>query len=454
LDTAIPRRSFLKLALAAAVPLVEGRASADGRRDRPILVIGAGVAGLAAASRLHAAGRCVVVLEARDRIGGRVWTDRSMGFPMEMGATWIEGARGNPITAIARQHGLRTHVGTLDEEAAFDHDGRRLAGAEIAELEEAQEELTDAVEAFAERQPADVSIGDGVRRVLDGARLSPRDRRAVDWMMSSIEVEASGSVDTMSTWCADEDDAFPGDDLVIQDGYDRIPAALATGLDVRLGQRVLRIEHGAEGVLVITDRGEFNGEAAIVTLPLGVLQSGAVQFAPALPRRKRAAIRRLGMGVVNKVVMKFPRAFAEGDPLVLAYMSSIRGEFPEFLNLMHHPDAPILVGFVAADMAKRLEQRTDREIVDRALAVVRRMYGRAVPDPSDVRVTRWGSDPFSCGAYSYTPAGAGMEDYDELARPVGDRLLFAGEATNRRYPATVHGAYLSGVREADRVLDM
>ena len=273
-------------------------------------------------------------------------------------------------------------------------------------------------------------------------------------MMSSLEVEASGSADRMSAWYADEDDAFPGEDLVLQDGYDRVPAALAQGLDVRLGHRVLRIEHGAEGVRVITDRGDFDGDAAIVTLPLGVLQSGAVHFAPDLPRRKQAAIRRLGMGLVNKVVMEFPRAFAEGDPIVLGYMSSIRGEFPEFLNLMNHPGAPILVGFVAADMAKGLEPRPDREVVDRALAVVRRMYGASVPEPSNVRVTRWGSDPFSRGSYSYVPAGAGMDNYDELARPVGDRLLFAGEATNRRYPATVHGAYLSGVREAERVLDL
>jgi monoamine oxidase len=96
----------------------------------------------------------------------------------------------------------------------------------------------------------------------------------------------------------------------------------------------------------------------------------------------------------------------------------------------------------------------DKEIVAEAMATLRRIYGEAIPDPAAWLITRWAADPFAGGSYSYTPVGADSEDYEQMAAPVGDRLFFAGEATHREHSATVHGAFLSGLREAQRIRNL
>ncbi|HEX7448803.1 MAG TPA: FAD-dependent oxidoreductase, partial [Pirellulales bacterium] len=210
--------------------------------------------------------------------------------------------------------------------------------------------------------------------------------------------------------------------------------------------------HDAQGVRIETSLDEFAADRAIVTLPLGVLKAGQVEFSPALPPKKLAAIERLGMGLMNKVVLQYAERFWPAEAEVLGFASRTPGMFPQFLNLFAATGMPLLVAVVAGDYARALEPLSDEQVVARAQYALRSMFAsRTVPEPTAFRVTRWGSDPWTRGSYSYVPVAASGEDYETLAEPVGERLFFAGEATNREFPSTAHGAYLSGLREAARI---
>ncbi|MSO79757.1 MAG: hypothetical protein EXQ79_09160 [Acidimicrobiia bacterium] len=150
---------------------------------------------------------------------------------------------------------------------------------------------------------------------------------------------------------------------------------LGDGLDIRLGHVARTIEWGTEGVRVLTDQGMFPAAHAIVTLPLGVLKSGAVSFAPALPRAKQRAIARLGSGVLDKLWLRFPRVFWDADVDVIGYVSPTKGQWCEWYDLSRHTGEPVLLGFNAATYARELERRSDAKVVADAMGVLRTIYG-------------------------------------------------------------------------------
>jgi monoamine oxidase len=226
---------------------------------------------------------------------------------------------------------------------------------------------------------------------------------------------------------------------------------MAIGLDIRLEHPVQTVDYEKACVRVQCDQAAFEAEYAIVTVPLGVLKAGAIEFLPALSTDKQAAIQRLGMGVLNKVVLRFPKVFWEKQAAVIGYIPKKKGEWVEFFNFYPVTGQPILVGFNAGSYAQTLEGWTDEKIVAAGMQTLRTLYGAKIPDPLQYSITRWKSDPFAQGAYSFLATHSSDEDYDILAKSVSDRLFFAGEATSRQYAATVHGALLSGWREADRI---
>ncbi len=232
-------------------------------------------------------------------------------------------------------------------------------------------------------------------------------------------------------------------------GYDRLLASLAQGLDVRLGTVALRVRHGASGVTVETSRGTFAASKLVVTLPVGVLRSGALEFEPALPEEKQAAIAQIGVGDFEKVVMLFDEAFWPATPHGFGFASTASGTLPLWLNVQAVADTPALVAMSSGHVARELSAMSDHAVAERAVAQMRAMFGAASKGPRAILRTRWHDDPFARGAYSYP----GPHDLDAaisaLASPVDGRLLFAGEATDRAWYSFAHGAYLSGVRAAN-----
>jgi len=178
-----------------------------------------------------------------------------------------------------------------------------------------------------------------------------------------------------------------------------------------------------------------------------------LEFAPPLPDRKRVSIDRLAMGTLEKVVLRFGDAFWRRPGRTnLVYLSQEPGEFPFFADLTPYTGEPILACLYCGDFADRAAAMSDNELIDRAAAVVGEISGVTGRQPTDGRVTRWRADPFALGAYSYLPVGSSGADLENLAEPVGSRLLFAGEATSAIYSGYVHGGIVSGAREAARLI--
>lgn len=418
-----------------------------------ILIIGAGVAGLSAARQLQQHGFQVTILEGRDRIGGRTWTDDSLGVPVDLGASWIHGVTGNPITELAHTYHIPTRHTDYDHVYLYDHQGTPLPHAGFLRMKQQRQALVDAITSLPPTMPADISLGEALRQVLAAHPLPSAAYPALRYGLRILwEHEDAADLDDLSWRHSQDFDTFSREDHILPGGYGQLVTALAAGLDIRLNQVVHHITVHAQGVVVATSQGVFHGNRVICTLPLGVLQSGQVAFTPPLPPAKQAAIHRLGMGLLDKVILSFPHQFWPAEPLQLGYLAAGDDTFDDFLNLALFTGRPLLLAFTSGRFAQSLEVQPDAQIIDGVMIVLRRLFGRAIPHPDAWLITRWRNDPFARGSYSYVPVGATPEDFDALAAPVAARLFFAGEATHRRCYATVHGAYLTGQREAERIL--
>ncbi len=416
-----------------------------------VIVVGAGMAGLAAGRALADAGAEVVVLEARDRIGGRVHVDGRLGVPVDLGASWIHGIEGNPMTALAARAGVRTRA-TDYMDAALMHRGVRVAEGELREVGETLEGLLGELLARAEGAGEAVSFGDAIRQVCARTPQEGWRREALAWAISTQVMVHGADMDALSLKYTETDETLAGGDVLLLDTYQPIVAALADGLDVRLEQRVTAIGWERRPARVETEAGRFEADVVVVTLPLGVLKAASVTWSPELPARKRLAIERLGMGLLDKVVLRYAAPFWPLDKDMLGAMAGVNGGFPSFLNLQKLAGEPIVVGFHGGASARALEDAPDEVVAGRAHAVLCEALGTEAPPPTGFLVTRWGRDPFALGSYSHVPVGATDEDYDALAASVGGRLFFAGEATSRRWRTTAHGAYQSGIDAAAAVL--
>ena len=418
-----------------------------------VLVLGAGIAGLAAAQALTEQGRSVIILEARNRVGGRMWTDSSLGVPLDLGASWIHGVNGNPITKLAKQFGVKT-VPTDDENSImFNADGSEYSDVEWEETESLFEEIYEEVALMQEETENDTSLQDAFDAVLSEYDLSDEQMRRLNYYAYlGTSLEYGADMNDLSLWEWDQDEEFGGEEVIFPGGYNQITNGLAKGLDIRLETVVKTIRYGDDGVVVETTAGDFVADQAVVTFPLGVLKQASVKFEPPLPESKQLAIQKLAMGVLNKVYLRFPEVFWDENVETISYLGDVLGEWSDWLSFVPFTGEPVLMAFHGGDKGFALENLSDDVIVAGAMKTLQVMFGESVPEPIGVLITRWGKDPFALGAYSHIPPFASGEDYDALFEPVDDKLYFAGEATSREYPSTVHGAYLSGLAAAREML--
>lgn len=417
-----------------------------------VLVLGAGMAGLGAARVLADGGAKVTVIEARDRIGGRthtshIWPD----LPVDLGASWIHGVTGNPLTVLADQIGAARTLSPYDRWATFDATGRLL---DVSDLETRTFALMDKARDLVDDHDRDTSLKDAIEGLPDWAALAPEDRRVMRMILNTrIEHDYSGDWSRLSAWYFDDDADFVGGDVVLNKGFGPLVAHLSGGLDIRLGETVQGISPLSGGVRVTTTTGAHGADHVIVTLPLGVLKSGAIRFGQPLARARQRAIDRLEMGLLNKCWLRFDRMFWPPEPDMINFVGPEAGLWAEWMNGFPSTGQPLIVGFNGGGVADAVEALDDRATTASAMEALRAMFGTSIPDPVAAQISRWRQDRFSCGAYSIIPVGASGKDRGAL---IGSdwqgRLHFAGEACAQDFPATAHGALITGRKAATDIL--
>lgn len=451
--TYLSRRDFLRAALIASGGLIlqpKLSLSAQANSSADVLIIGAGIAGLAAARRLADEGYSVIVLEARNRIGGRVWTNNDLGIPLDMGASWIEGIDGNPLMEIANANNIETQPTDEDSVIVYDTDGSELSDEKEAYMDELDEAIDEAADGLSEETDEDIPLSAAVAQVAE--ELDEEDMILLNFVSSdNILMNYAADAEDLSILYYDEEKEESGGDVLFPGGYVQIANVLAAGLDIRLEHIVDHIDY-SDGVEVSTDHGTFTADYAIVTLPLGVLKRGSVTFDPPLPEDKQGAIDRLGMGLMNKLFLRFSDVFWDADYEMFDYVSE-DGRWQSWYDFSNVVDEPVLLGFNAGRRGLEVESLSDEDTVADAMRTLRIIFPDA-PDPIDWVLSRWASDPFAGGSYSYARVGSTPEDYDTLAETVDEVLLFAGEATERLASAGVDGALMSGLRAAEELLSL
>ena len=431
-----------------------------------VLVVGAGAAGLAAAREISSRGVAVTVLEARNRIGGRIATERdpSWAVPIELGPEFIHGRPEETLELVRR-------AGLLAVRLVDVHWKRSGSGwKEIRDFWAAADRITSKLpdrgrdrtvaEYIAAHRALRPKQRELLRSLVEGYDASPADRVSVQ----SISTKGS------EPECHDQ--------LRILDGHDRLVARLASECgehaSVQLGVPAREVRWRKGAVEIKTEGGaggeRYSARAAVLTLPVGVWNApagaeGSLRLVPEI-RSKREALAKMGMGTVVKIMLRFREPFwrtARNAPK----RGAPRGETPR-LGFLHTPgtdfpvwwsaepvDAPVLTGWAGGPAAGAFAGCSQDEVAGRAVSAIAGALGetprRVASQLEAWRMHDWQADPFTRGAYAYLAPG-GVEARESLSRPVAGTLFFAGEVTEAQQAGTVAGAIASGRRAGREVL--
>jgi len=410
-----------------------------------LIVIGAGAAGLAAAAALVREGHSVLILEARDRVGGRCWTRRMPGLdiPVELGAEFIHGE-------AASTHALLAEAGIAAVDSTREQ--RYLERGRLRRMN-----------AFAEAQRAvrrapplerDVSFA----QLLARTRVSRKTKTFARMMVQGFDAADPARVSARSIleeW--GEGGSLGASQPRPQGGYGALcdwlaHSVVARGARLRLDSTVTTLTWKRGNVVVKGRSFAFRARRAIVTLPLGVLQSNSALFKPSLDM-KQAALRKLASGPVIRVAMRFHTPFWEARAPEVAFFHVPEAPFPTFWTPLPMR-APLLTAWAGGPKAARLTGSSRDALLAAALRSVGMVFGRerALKAQLDAALVQdWQADPCSRGGYSYVRVG-GEGARERLAEPLDDTLYFAGEATDVEEAGTVAGALRSGERGAREVL--
>lgn len=428
-----------------------------------VVVVGAGMAGLVAARLLHDSGFRVTVLEARPRVGGRTWTDGSLGAPLDLGGSWVHGVDGNPLALWCDKLGIalvesqgdrllideRAKVKTRDGQRKRAILGRAAFNTAMAWASWKSKAMT------LSKGPRSISVKQAVDPLLHAPWLPEIDRLVIATFVEGSEGVQGAPYDAIAAeewWPTEglERNAQP------KGGYVSLVDDAAHQLSIRRSAPVERVAWSDRGVTAILQGGAtIEADRAVIAVPLGLLRAGLPRLDPLPPEEQQKAIGRIGYGagILGKIYLRFPQRFWPEQPKWFGRLPDSpdrRGTFNTWVSHVGETGLPILLSFCNGATAARLDRSaSDEEVKQVALSSLRKMFGEDIPEPEGMLYPRWLSDPWSQGGYSYPGLGSTAEDREAHARPLGNRVFFAGEATEPVEYGTVHAALWSGEQTAE-----
>lgn len=434
-----------------------------------VIIVGAGIAGLSAGEKLVQKGKKVLVLEAKDRIGGRLWTTMDWAAVTEHGANFIHGINNNSLYKFAKKQDMKTVpiVGSaesssltyFDSYAIFDDQGKRIDPKEARTVLKKLVPSFYLFVTFSSDNLKNASFETLFASYLQKHLLSKQQEQILHYMLTiSSEFLLGADPGTVSPQVLLDRlglSKIGGKDVIAPGGLAPILAALSKNVPILLNHPVQKITYSEQGVTVLSNGEEYSAKHAIVTLPLGVLKAGSVSFDPPLPEEKKGAIERLGMGVINKIFLLFDKPFWDKEVQWFGFLPDEKEKGfqikTEFFNFYKYTQHPMLLSLMAGSFAKEAESWSDEQTIDFLMGYLQKAYGKGIPRPTSYVITRWGQDPFTKGSYSFPEMGSSIQDYRILAAPVGRSLFFAGEATFAEDANSLHGAYESGIAAAEAI---
>lgn len=447
-----------------------------GLTSKSVVVVGAGISGITAARHLRSFGYSVIVLEAKEKIGGRIRTEQlklatNAGVEdayIEHGASILTGTIGNPLCNVLNQLSTKLHV--LNSSCPlFTNSGDLLPQSLDQSAEHKWNKFLEISESLRKDYSGfhDISLLQAFNIIReDQLKISEKEDPVLNWHISNLEYGCASSLSNVSLLNWDQDDPYDYDGnhaLLPQGGFGKIVQHLSSDVDIQLNCPVNEIQWCFDGsskaqVRCLNGR-TFKADYVLCTVSLGVLKQNLIQFSPELPKMKLEAISRLGFGVINKLILVFETAFWDSflTSDTFGYVdtsnnsSSNAGRFYIFWNLFKSSNHPILVALCSGDAAVNSESESLEELKSDALSILKTIFQSNFRYPIHYSFTRWMHEPYILGSYSYISVGSSGKDYDLLGKSVGN-LYFAGEATNRYHPATVGGAFESGLRESGNII--
>lgn len=416
--------------------------------DADVIVIGAGVAGLAAAQRLQAAGKKVLVLEARSRPGGRVWTDSEwLGVPIENGAEFIHGDQAITWDWIQREHTIQI---PRYQTYAFEIDNQFYPYETVKNWPDFQRffDLEYADFPNLEWPTPDCSL----QAWLNEIKMSPVAKAFADQFQGHLYLTSGDKLSLQELIHECRVHHAGNDNFRIKTGYHTLIQQLTQDLNIDYNQAVESITWQPQAVTLQTQTQTYQAPQVIVTIPLALLQQGIPKFDPPLPPEKQHAIHSLYVGPAMKLQMVFRELFWEPETSLVMSLGPIMVWWsPSY----HRPGFPaVLTAFIGGDRAIPLLPKTEAELIELGLVDLCRIFGHDQPRHlfQRARNINWTTDPWARGGYSSVPPGA-FGTRNTLAQAIDQTLYFAGEATvTQSNPATVHGAIETGQRAANEIL--
>lgn len=429
-------------------------------QKHPVIIVGAGVAGLSAARQLTNLGVQVTVIEAGDRIGGRALDD---GSKFDCQSHVVVGCVNNPIIVLCKQADLK--VRELGENCVLiSDDGEVVDDAVDKRMQFHFEAMLDINKQVRKEEQKDISLLDRFTQLHSqfkdesGIKFTKQEESLLQFHRSNLEYACGSNLCNVSALHWDQNDDYPqfhGPPVIIQDNFKKVLDKMAEGLHIVYNSQVTSVEYSEDTTSVTCDSGEkFLASKVIVTVSLKVLKDEKIKFSPPLPETKKIT---LGCGSVEKVLLEFPDNFwsktVKGATMFgqILSTSATPGLFDVFYDITQD-DRAVLATYISSDAVEMLKTKTDEEIISMCLDTLKAVFCKQdVPRPSQYYVSRWYKSQHVGMSYSYIPTNCSADTFDNLEEEVNNKIYFAGEATNKQFPQTLAGAYLSGLREAEKI---